>query len=56
MYCFLEINNVVFNLNGNSVPGPHGFGDGFYHSYWNIIGTDVCNVVQQFFKQNLVLP
>jgi len=49
---FLEIKTVVFNLNHNSVPGLDSFGGVFYHSCWNIIGTDVCNVVQQFFKQN----
>ena len=53
---FLEIKNVIFNLNGNSAPGLDGFGSFFYHSCWKIIGTDVCNVVQQFFKQNWVLP
>jgi len=52
---FSEIKNVVFNLNGNSAPGPDGFGGVFYHSCWEIIGTDVCNAVQQFFKQNWVL-
>jgi len=30
---FLEIKNVVFNLNDNSVPGPDSFGGIFYHSY-----------------------
>jgi len=53
---FLEIKNVVFKLNGNSVPGPNGFGGVFYHSCWEIIGTNVCNVVQQFFKQNWIFP
>jgi len=43
---FLEIKNVVFNLNGNSVPGHDGFGGVFYHSCWKIIQTCVCNVVQ----------
>jgi len=31
-----------------------GFGGVFYHSCWDI-RTNVCNVVQQFFKQNWVL-
>ena len=53
---FWEIKNVVFNLNGISASGPDGFGGVFYHSCWEIIGIDVCNVVQQFFKQNWVLP
>jgi len=52
----LEIKNVVFNLNGNSAPSFDGFGGVFYHSCWEIIETDICNAVQQFFKQNLVLP
>jgi len=53
---FLEIKNVVFNLNGNSANGPNGFGGVFYHSCWEIIGTDVCNFVQQFFKTTWVFP
>jgi len=53
---FLEIKTVVFNLNGKSVTGPNGFGGVFYHSCWDIIGTNVCNVVQQIFKQDWVLP
>jgi len=51
---YLEIKNVVFNLNGNSDPGLDGFGGVFYHSCWEVIGTDVCKVVQQFLKQNWV--
>jgi len=29
---FLEIKNVVFNLNGNNALGPNGFDGIFYHS------------------------
>jgi len=43
---FLEIKTVVFNLNGNSASGPDGFGGVFYHSCWDIIGTD--NTVTTF--------
>jgi len=49
---FVETKKVIFNLNGNSAPGLDGFGGVFYHSCWDIIGTNVCNVVQKFFKQN----
>jgi len=49
---FLKINTAIFNLNGNSALGPDGFGGVFYHSSWDIIGTDVCNVVQQFLNKN----
>jgi len=53
---FFEIKNAIFNLNGNSAPGPDNFGGVFFHSFWDIIETDVCKVIQQFFKQNWVLP
>ena len=52
---YLEIKNTIFNLNGSSAPGPDGFGGVFFHSCWDIIGSDVCKVVQQFFKQIWVL-
>jgi len=43
----LEIKNVLFNVNGNTAPGSNGFGGVFYHSCWEIFGTNICNVVQQ---------
>jgi len=45
---FLEIKNVVFNLNSNSASGPDGFGGVFYHYCWVVIGTHVCNVFNNF--------
>jgi len=41
---FLEINNVVFNLNGNNAPSPDDFGGVFYHSWWDIIGVGSISV------------
>jgi len=52
---YLEIKNAVFNLNGNGAPGSDSFGGFFYQSCWDIIGMDVCKVVQQFFKQIWIL-
>jgi hypothetical protein len=45
-----EIKNVVFALNRNSAPGPDGFGAIFFQTFWDIIHTDVINVVLQFFQ------
>jgi len=42
----IEIKVVVFNLNGNRAPGLDCFGGVCYHSCWEIICKDVCNVVQ----------
>jgi len=48
---YLEIKNVVFNLNGNSALGLDGFSGVFYHSCWEIIGTHVCKAFQQFLNK-----
>jgi hypothetical protein len=45
-----EIKNVVFALNRNSAPGPDDFGAIFFQTFWDIIHTDVINVVLQFFQ------
>ncbi|XP_068474775.1 uncharacterized protein [Phaseolus vulgaris] len=45
---FLEIKNVVFNLNGNSALGFDGFGGIFYHSCWEIIGTDGADSIKDY--------
>ncbi|XP_019434274.1 PREDICTED: uncharacterized protein LOC109340956 [Lupinus angustifolius] len=51
-----EIKSVVFSLNGEGAPGPDGFGGASYQKYWDIVGTDVCNSVKQFFSQSWLLP
>lgn len=38
-----------FSLNGDKAPGLDGFDGYFYHTFWDIVGVDVCKVVQQFF-------
>ena len=48
---FLQIKNVVFNLNGNSVPDPDSFGGVFYHSCHEIIGTDVAILFNSFLNK-----
>ncbi|XP_019457612.1 PREDICTED: uncharacterized protein LOC109357999 [Lupinus angustifolius] len=45
-----EIKGVGFSMNGDGAPGPNGFGGCFYQTYWDIVGKDVCNSVNQFFN------
>lgn len=52
----MEIREVVFAMNGEGAPGPNGFDGCFYHSFWDIIGHDVCKAVNQFFIQGWMLP
>ncbi|XP_024630075.1 uncharacterized protein [Medicago truncatula] len=44
-----EVKNAVFTLNGDGAPGPNGFGGHFYQTYWDIVGADVIQSVQDFF-------
>jgi hypothetical protein len=50
-----EIKDTVFALNGDGAPGPDGFGGHFYQTYWDIVGNDVIQSVQEFFITD-VLP
>jgi len=45
----VEIKDAVFALNGDRAPGPDGFGGHFYQTYWDIVGDDVIESVQDFF-------
>ncbi|XP_019459974.1 PREDICTED: uncharacterized protein LOC109359738 [Lupinus angustifolius] len=51
----MEINLAVDAMNGDGAPRPDGFGGCFYHAFWDIVGEDVCNSVQQFFTQGWIL-
>lgn len=51
-----EILNAILNLNIDSTPGPDGFGAIFFVHYWDIVKSDVINVVNQFFMQGWILP
>ena len=43
-----EVHTAVFSLNKDSAPGPDGFGALFFQTFWEIIKTDVLNVVLDF--------
>ncbi|KAG7563477.1 Zinc knuckle CX2CX4HX4C [Arabidopsis suecica] len=44
-----EIRKAVFGIHPDKAPGPDGFSAGFYHSYWDVIGDDICKEIQDFF-------
>uniref|UniRef100_A0A803PBX2 CCHC-type domain-containing protein n=1 Tax=Cannabis sativa TaxID=3483 RepID=A0A803PBX2_CANSA len=45
----MEIKNAVWSLHPLKSPGPDGFSGVFYRTYWNTIGGDICDMVQDFF-------
>nr|GEU76588.1 putative RNA-directed DNA polymerase, eukaryota, reverse transcriptase zinc-binding domain protein [Tanacetum cinerariifolium] len=46
-----EIRNAVWNCGENKSPGPNGFTFEFFRKFWNVIGSDLCIVVEWFFNR-----
>nr|XP_009587095.1 uncharacterized protein LOC104084842 [Nicotiana tomentosiformis] len=47
---FEEVKKAVFTLSGDSTSGPNGFTGLFYQHCWDIVGEDIFNMVQQFYR------
>lgn len=47
-----EVKRAVFALNGDSTSGPDGLSGYFYQKCWEIVNTNVLNIVKDFFKGN----
>ncbi|GJY76385.1 RNA-directed DNA polymerase, eukaryota [Tanacetum coccineum] len=47
-----EIRNAVWGYGENKSPGPDGFTFEFFRKFWNVIGADVCVVVEWFFDHS----
>uniref|UniRef100_A0A803PHZ0 Reverse transcriptase domain-containing protein n=1 Tax=Cannabis sativa TaxID=3483 RepID=A0A803PHZ0_CANSA len=45
-----EIWNVVAAMHPLKAPGPDGMPDFFYRRYWNVVGSEVIEIVQDFFQ------
>lgn len=50
-----EVRKAVFAMDGESVPGPDGFGGAFYHAFWDVIDVDVFNSTLQIFLNDWIL-
>lgn len=44
-----EVRRAVFAIHTYKAPGPDGFSAGFYNSYWDIIGEDICRDIRELF-------
>ncbi|XP_075107032.1 uncharacterized protein LOC142180014 [Nicotiana tabacum] len=51
---FEEVKKAVFTLSGDSASGPNGFTGLFYQYCWDIVGEDIFNMVQQFYRGALL--
>ncbi|GJX19405.1 RNA-directed DNA polymerase, eukaryota [Tanacetum coccineum] len=45
-----EIKAAVWSCGENKSPGPDGFSFEFFRKYWNIVGLDFCEAVEQYFE------
>lgn len=50
-----EIKKALFDMDPTKAPGADGMTAGFYQHYWDIIGDDVTNAVQSFFRTGQIL-
>lgn len=51
-----EIRKALFAIHADKAHGPNGFSAGFYHSFWDVIGEDVCRKVRNFFYLGIMDP
>lgn len=50
-----EIKLATFNINDDKAPGPDGFSSKFFKAAWSIVGDEVCEAIQDFFKNGKLL-
>ena len=50
-----EIRKEIFSLDPNSALGPDGFNGSFFQHCWDIIGSDICEAIKEFFRTGKIL-
>ncbi|KAL2921399.1 hypothetical protein RDABS01_012890, partial [Bienertia sinuspersici] len=45
-----EIKSALFSILGSKAPGPDGYNSSFFKASWSILGNDIYNEIQDFFK------
>ncbi|GFZ06915.1 hypothetical protein Acr_18g0010850 [Actinidia rufa] len=50
-----EIKTALFDIGDDKAPGPDGYTACFYKKSWTIVGADVCEAVQEFFRSRKIL-
>ncbi|KAH6778735.1 hypothetical protein C2S52_009972 [Perilla frutescens var. hirtella] len=50
-----EIKEATFGIGDDKTPGPDGFSSAFFKKTWNIVGSLVCDAVNEFFQNGKIL-
>ena len=45
----------MFSIDDAKAPGPDGFSSLFFKKAWSIVGSDVCEAVEDFFRSGCLL-
>ena len=54
-YTVEEVKKAVFQMEHNKAPGPDGFPDEFYQTFWDIIQSDLLEMFQDLHAGHLEL-
>lgn len=52
----LEVKEGLWSLKPLKAPGPDGIHVGFFHGYWQLVGTSVVNEVCEVFQDSIMPP
>ncbi|GFY97543.1 hypothetical protein Acr_12g0000840 [Actinidia rufa] len=50
-----EIKEALFSIGEDKAPGPDGYSSCFFKKSWDMIGTDVCAAIKEFFSAGTIL-
>ncbi|GJY04171.1 protein LAZ1 [Tanacetum coccineum] len=50
-----EIKKAMFDIGDAKAPGPDGYTSTFFKKGWDVVGQDVCNAIQDFFRNGKLL-
>ncbi|KAL0444348.1 UNVERIFIED_CONTAM: hypothetical protein Slati_2157500 [Sesamum latifolium] len=50
-----EVNEAIFDIAEDKALGPDGFSSAFYKAAWSVIGDEITEAVQEFFRSGKLL-
>lgn len=50
-----EVQQIVYQILADKSLGPYGFIGSFYHEYWDVVGQDIVDLVEDFWFSRRLL-
>lgn len=51
-----EAKSALFSMHPDKSPGPDGLNPGFYQAYWDVVGSDIVTMCNQFLQSGQLQP